>query len=172
MTTNSRQIQSFTTNPVFVWKHSDCIESYTFKLEKKDSPCFLIWEDTFTLENNNWQGTKGINLESIEIEGTNYLTLSDLPTLSELVTYSISGIAKSEDKSIYAYSDMIVIESKVQKSMKELEKKIDDLRSSDSDLSTNLRNSFDKFISDTLSFADTGPVPKWTRPPICIFINY
>jgi hypothetical protein len=168
MTANSRQIQLFSTRPTFVWKFSECIESYTFKLEKKESPYFLIWEDTFTSE-SNWKGTKGIDLELITLENIKYLVLPEVSTLSELIMYSISGIGKSKDQNIYAYSDIIVLESRVRDSIAKLEEEINGLENPDS--RSILKDTFKRFVDNASSFTRTGPVPPWTRGT-CVYMNH
>jgi hypothetical protein len=176
MSTNSRQIQSFKTNPMFVWQHVRGVESYTFRCEKKSSPRSIIWQRVLTVadakeaseEAEYTEPPEVLTLEKFIQEGQDIQLLSfiyskDLPQLEELVSYSISATAESKEGLLFSQIDIIVLESKTRKDLADLKEEIIELNN---DI---LTDKFFRFLdsaamSNTLSISalsDTGTTRPW-----------
>jgi hypothetical protein len=180
MASNPRQIQSFETNPMFVWKYDPNVESYTFRLERKNSPFHVIWErtlyvsdakeiivpapgETDKLETSDIPDKLGLERfkNAAGSESLMFTYSKDLPALDESTPYLISVIGKCKDNNIIAqaHSEIIVFEKSARVAFENFRKTISDLNKDS--LNENFRV-FREGITMGLNAA-SGSVPPWYR---------
>jgi hypothetical protein len=182
MANNLRQIQSFQTNPMFIWQPVPCAESYTFKWERKGYPSYVMWE-------RNLKVSEAVEIETPQspedqipdipkvltlgrfknVENNEFLMLTyskDLPPLNELTPYLLSVTAKNGDDILtHSQSEIVVFEKRVRDIRQGFKSYILGLQSKE------LLENFTKFIeSVTISFS--GPVPPWYDDCYSIDLRY
>jgi hypothetical protein len=154
MNTNSRQIQAFEVNPIFVFERCPGVDIYTFKLENKDSPNVSIWEIS----------RKASELEFYPIN-EEYLRLEypkEEHPLNELNSYSISVTATSQDSTFYSQADLFVFDENIRTSFVDFSNRIYEGQEDD-----HLKSMFYRFV-DNITMEDLGTGPGgWFkgRPP-------
>jgi hypothetical protein len=113
MANNIRTTLLLEENSVFVFEDIFDAEFYKFKLIRKDCPSVTIWE---IIKRKTDLKKTGELLEFEIPEG--------VPTIKELISYSLLGEADCKDGVIQAQCDFILLESETRQAYKELKDEI------------------------------------------------